>query len=106
MSATKEWALALEEAEMASDLAGYQLTTELATLSNLIWRGVPGAGQDLPRPLATVELAWIEAMEQQLEEARIALVELRTAHEATARQDYLDGLAAVGKAPGWRYVLA
>jgi len=81
MSRTKDFAIDLEDAQLAADLASYQVSTQLCQLSNLIWRAGRMEGPDLDTPLAEIDQDWIDAMRDQLQEALRSLTELETANE-------------------------
>jgi len=84
MSATTDFVISLEDAQLAADLASYQVSNHLCQLSNLVWRAGRIEGPDLDMPLAEIEQHWIDAMRQQLQEALASLSELETANSCFA----------------------
>ena len=84
MSATTDFVISLEDAQLAADLASYQVSNHLCQLSNLVWRAGRIEGPDLDMPLAEIEQRWIDAMRQQLQEALASLSELETANSCFA----------------------
>lgn len=82
MSATTEFLLSLEDAQLAADRAAYEVSTELCTLSNLVWRAGKVEGPDLDTPLCEVDADWLEGMRECLKEALTSLDELVAANDA------------------------
>ena len=82
MSATKEFLFKLEESELAADQASYALASELARLSNLIWRAGRVEGPSLDMPLAQTEQHWLDAMREQIQDALLSLEEIQAANES------------------------
>jgi hypothetical protein len=84
MSATTDFILSLEDAQLAADLASYQVSNHLCQLSNLVWRAGRIEGPDLDTPLAGIDPDWIDAMRDQLQEALSSLRELEDANGCLA----------------------
>jgi len=82
MSATTEFVLTIEDFTLGADAAATTAASNLATLSNLVWRAGRMEGPDLQVPLAETDDSWIAAMRDQLQDALASLAELEAANSS------------------------